>query len=218
MTEVDVVKNTTINKTKPIIIVDIDDVISDYASSVVRFARRKYDKNFTHDKMSENWGEMFNITPREWLKSYEQFLIEERFYKDPPIIDGAFGTLDKLKPEFSLVVLTSRPMFMRDDTLKWLGDNFPGIFNETLFANIYDKYNDDGSNLSTLTKHTKAEMCQEIGAAYLIDDQPKHCNGAAKIGVKSLLFGDYSWNRNVEIVDGVVRVADWSKVADYFGV
>jgi uncharacterized HAD superfamily protein len=210
------VVNNTSNKS--IIVIDIDDVLSDYASFVMRFARREFNEELTHDEMSENWSKMFNISQQEWLQAHEKFLKEEKFYEKAPVIDGALNTLEKLRPKFDLIVLTSRPMFLRDDTLKWLNNNFPDMFSEILFSNIWDKYSSDGSNLHTLSGHTKAETCQEIGASYLIDDQPKHVSAAAECGIKSLLFGNYGWSRRAEIADGVTRVADWAEVANYFGV
>ena len=213
--EKNVVKNTSI---KQIIVVDVDDVISDYASSVVRFARREYDKNFTRDDVLENWGNMFNLSQDEWACQYKKFLIEENFYENPPVIEGAVETLRRLRVKFDLVILTSRPMFMRDATLKFLDSNFPNLFKEVLFANIWDAYDDEGVDLHTLSHITKAEICRDIGASYLIDDQPKHCNGAAEFGVQCLLFGDYGWNRNAKIESLVTRVANWTEVEKYFGV
>jgi hypothetical protein len=49
-----------------------------------------------------------------------------------------------------------------------------------------------------------------------IDDQPKHCVAAADIGIKALLFGEYSWNRTDTLPVGVARVKDWVAVLQYF--
>jgi hypothetical protein len=51
---------------------------------------------------------------------------------------------------------------------------------------------------------------------YLIDDQIKHCIGASGVGVKSLLYGDYPWNRDVNLPKSVERVSSWKEVEDYF--
>ena len=65
-------------------------------------------------------------------------------------------------------------------------------------------------------KATKADIVKQIGADYLIDDQPKHCFAAAEAGITSLLFGDYRWNRNVKLPEGVVKVRTWHEVLEYF--
>jgi hypothetical protein len=64
-------------------------------------------------------------------------------------------------------------------------------------------------------KHTKAELCREIGAEYLIDDQIKHCAGAARAGLKAVLFGR---SPGAALPAGVTRAAHWDEVAEYFHV
>jgi hypothetical protein len=95
-----------------------------------------------------------------------------------------------------------------------LNCHFGNIFDEIIFSGVYE----ETSDFSVTIHRTKGDICQEIGASFLIDDQPKHANGEAERGIKSLLFGDYGWNRKAEIVYGVIRLSDWGKVADYFGV
>ena len=202
--------------TKPIIAVDIDDVISDYVSSVVQFVRREYNENFTHDDVLENWSEMLGIPQDEWVRQYESFVFEDKYYENPPIIEGAVEALQRLSTSFDLVALTSRSSFLRDATIKFIDDNLPNLFKEVVLAGIWEPNKDGVVNANALARHTKADVCREIGANYLIDDQPKHCNGAAQIGIKGLLFGDYGWNRTVEIENLVTRVSDWRAVEKYF--
>lgn len=63
---------------------------------------------------------------------------------------------------------------------------------------------------------TKAQMCKDLGVAYLIDDQSRHCLGASEIGVTALLFGDYAWNHVEKMPDNVQQVRDWNAVIQYF--
>jgi hypothetical protein len=59
-------------------------------------------------------------------------------------------------------------------------------------------------------------VLKDVGAAYLIDDQLKHCLAAHDMGVQALLFGNYAWNQASDLPDGIVRCAGWADVADYF--
>jgi uncharacterized HAD superfamily protein len=63
---------------------------------------------------------------------------------------------------------------------------------------------------------TKTKILAEIGANYLIDDQPKHCIAAAEAGITALLFGDYKWNKDIELKTNMVRVKNWQEVTEYF--
>ncbi|HLA48993.1 MAG TPA: hypothetical protein VJY84_00415, partial [Candidatus Saccharimonadales bacterium] len=62
----------------------------------------------------------------------------------------------------------------------------------------------------------KAEVCREIGADYLVDDQPKHCLAAADAGITALLFGDYKWTRVNNLPKNVIKVRNWPAVLEYF--
>ena len=52
-----------------------------------------------------------------------------------------------------------------------------------------------------------------IGASYLIDDSFGHCELAAEVGIKAILFGNYGWNRQQTLIDGIVRCKDWDAVS-----
>ncbi|MGH7240930.1 MAG: hypothetical protein ACREGB_01390, partial [Candidatus Saccharimonadales bacterium] len=74
----------------------------------------------------------------------------------------------------------------------------------------------DNGNLAGVHR-TKDQLLTELGADYLIDDQPKHCFAAAAAGITSVLYGDYAWSRGVgTLPEGVVRAANWSEVQEYF--
>lgn len=49
-----------------------------------------------------------------------------------------------------------------------------------------------------------------------IDDQLKHCQAAASLGIKAVLLGDYPWNRTEKLPSGVTRCKDWPAVLEYF--
>ncbi len=199
---------------KPIIAVDVDDVLGDQVGTILRYLRDKKGADLTFEQYSENWGEMCGISEEAAVAEFIEFALSDYGFGNFEMIPGGREVLQKLKPDFELVVLTSRNLFLRKDTLSWINKNFPDIFDEIYFSGIYD--NDE--KLHVKANRTKADKLREIGATYLIDDQPKHTNAAANIGIKSLLFGDFGWNRNAEIVDGVTRVNNWGGVADYFGV
>ena len=210
-----VVKNTSTTKPKPIIAIDIDDVLCEFVPAFSIFARDKWDENVTLDNFTEEWYKIFKANDAETIKArITQMFNDLDFYKDMDIIRGAKTVLRKLKQNFTLVPMTSRAISVQEITLDWLNRNFGNIFAEIVFNGAYEP----GNDFYQTVHKTKGNICREIGATYLIDDQPKHANSFAMVGGKSVLFGDYGWNRNAEIVEGVTRVVDWGGVADYFGV
>jgi 5'(3')-deoxyribonucleotidase len=103
-------------------------------------------------------------------------------------------------------IVTARRAHLIDTTREWLANYFPGYFKDIHFVPIWEPGN-------TITK---ADICKQIEADYLIDDLPKHCNVAADGGIKAILFGDYSWNKNENLHSGVVKCKDWDSVLSLF--
>jgi glutathionylspermidine synthase len=91
--------------------------------------------------------------------------------------------LERLKPHHDLVVVTSRQNVIQDETKHWIDTNFPGIFTDVHFGNHWAQ---SGSSKS------KSDMCLEIGADVLIDDNPMYAYECAQRGIHVLL---YNWQR-----------------------
>jgi hypothetical protein len=213
--EVIVVKSTSINQTRPIIAVDIDDVLAQFVPAFLIYAREKWNENVTQENFTEEWAKIFKVKGMATIKARAiQMFADFDFYNGMKTISDAPDVLKKMSQKFTLIPMTSRVTSQRDLTVDWLDRNFGNVFEEVIFSGAYEAKND----FRRTVHKTKGDICQEIGASFLIDDQPKHVNAAAECGVEALLFGDYSWNRHAKIVTGVTRVADWGGVADYFGV
>ena len=192
-----------------IIAVDIDDVLAANAESFVAFSNERWGTKLATGDYNEHWAEMWGIDNEETEKRAHEFhnsgaIGRYRHYND------AKPVLAELSAYYKLVIITSRRRIVHDETLEWINLHFEDVFQEVHFAGMWDEITKDSS------KATKAALCVEIGAGYLIDDQLKHCLAAAEAGLQTLLFGDYSWNYTDSLPDGVTRVRDWAAVKDYF--
>ena len=228
MTEVNIVNRTTdgaereslrqvSTPRKPIVAVDIDDVLADFVGAFVEYSNKYWHGDYQNDDYSEDWAAFWRVDYQEMIRRREEMKRTD-FNATLPIIDGARETLERLKPNYDFAAITSRPRDITDVTNCWLARNFPKIFREIYYAGIWDIVPGEHQNPVRQTMNKGKMVCEIVGASYLIDDQPKHVNGAADLGVTGLLFGGYGWNRDAEIRAGVVRVAGWSAVAQYFGV
>lgn len=93
-----------------------------------------------------------------------------------------------MKDDHNLVVVTSRQHVIRDETLQWIDKHYPEIFSEVHFGNHFAK--------SGQSKK-KSEICKEIGADVLVDDNPKYAHECASSGMHVLLFNwerQYPWS------------------------
>ncbi len=194
---------------KPIIAVDIDDVLSHNVPEFVRWSNQQYGLKLTVDDYDEDWSRMWQVDHAEAARRNADFHASSVMagYEHH---DQAVPVLEELKSHYELVVITSRPTRLRDLTLEWLERNYPTMFSQVHFAGMWDVITEHSH------KATKAELASKLGIDYLIDDQPKHVFAVAEAGISAVLFGDYPWNRDLDLPDGVIRCADWSAVREYF--
>jgi hypothetical protein len=103
-------------------------------------------------------------------------------------LTGALSALQRLKAHHDLVVVTSRQFAIQDATLSWLDTHFPDVFSSVHFGNHFAKAG---------TSKKKSEICLEIGADVLIDDNPKYAYDCAMHGCQVLLYNwrmEYPWS------------------------
>lgn len=194
---------------KQIIAVDIDDVLAPSAQSFIAFSNETWGTSLTIDDYSEDWTRLWQVDHEEAMKRSD-VVHSSAFWHQEPRQDDAQRVLRKLAGQYRLVVTTSRRSQLKQHTLVWIEKHFGDIFENVHFAGMWDIITADSIHA------TKKELCEQIGASFLIDDQPKHCLAVAKAGITALMFGDYPWNRMDNLPEGVIRVHDWRAVEEYF--
>lgn len=192
---------------KPVIAVDIDDVLMPHFEDLAHWYNTEYGTRLTlADNYSDDnavWG---TDTEEEAIRRVQRFYGTKEFLQSKPA-EEAEAVLRHLSERYELVIVTARDTILEEATHEWLQRHFRELFRKVHFTAHYAL---DG------TRKSKADLCKEINASYLIDDTPHHALPAAKAGVKVLLFGDYPWNQIAELPAGVVRCKDWQAVQEYF--
>ncbi|KAI8995432.1 hypothetical protein BD414DRAFT_479513 [Trametes punicea] len=184
---------------RPVIAVDMDDVLCKTNDVVAQWHNETYGTNMTLDDflyyyywMNPYWG-----NPTETIEKVEQFWKTDSIDKAPPV-EGAHDALVKLKDMgYRLVVVTARQTRELDRSLAWLEGNFPGLFDTMICTGQSQETLADEHEL--VTKLSKADVCRKIGAKFIVDDSIE--NGLKCVTtepkVPVLLFGDYQWNQRV---------------------
>jgi 5'(3')-deoxyribonucleotidase len=192
---------------KQTIAIDIDDVLAANAPAFVAFSNERWGTNLTVDDYVEHWGEFWKVDADELHRRSEIYHASGVIgrYEHAP---EALPVLKHLATKYRLAIVTSRRAVVSEVTIEWIDRYYKGLFDEIRFAGFYD--NQFGVH------HTKAEICRDLGAAYLIDDQLKHCLAAAEAGIDAVLFGEYGWNRQDKLPPRVHRARDWQAVGKYF--
>jgi FMN phosphatase YigB (HAD superfamily) len=197
---------------KQIIAFDIDDVLASSTELMRHIINKKTGLSLEshHYKVrGQYWGyhgqvlkshgvtddSTHNAIMEEWLNSFHN--------ADP--IRGATDALKHLSRNYSIVLITSREPRMQATTEAWLVQHF---------GKIYDELHIIGSFKVLSEPRTKGEVCVEVGAKWMVDDNPEHCMSAYEYGVTSILFGDYGWHHNAPEV--LIRCRDWTAILEYF--
>jgi uncharacterized HAD superfamily protein len=198
-------------ESKLTIAVDIDDVLAANATGFAEYSNRKWGTNLTPDDYTEHWAELWKVDFEE-VERRRQQIVRDRLFTKHRFFSEAKPVLEALSQDFNLIIISSRGKSIQADTIEWLKKEYGDIFSGIHFAGIWDQ---DLHVLERL-KLTKAEICRQLGADYLIDDQPKHCLAAAEAGITALLFGDYAWARDVPEQTNLIKVKTWPEVLAYF--
>ena len=195
------------------IAVDIDDVLADNAAGFVDYSNKKWGTSLKIEDYDEHWAEVWKIDSRDVVEARAAEYLQNapRHFKYD---DEALPVLRRLSKDYRLQIVTSRRIWMKNDTEEWIDKHYPGIFNEDTihFAGIWD----DDSDHAYKNMKTKADVVERIQADFLIDDQLKHCLAVAENNRKALLFGQYNWNQSNSLPENVTRVDDWQAVEQYF--
>jgi len=200
---------STEKNNKPIIAVDIDDVIASSASAFIAYSNDKYGTHLTVDDYQERWSELWKVDRDEVIKRAHEYH-ESGHHATYEVISEASDSLKKLKTKFKLIVITTRRNSINQLTKDWINKFYPDIFDDFVFTGFFDNPDITGVHM------TKAELAKNAGAQYLIDDQLKHIMASSEIGINGLLFGDYFWNRADSLPVNVTRVKNWEEVLKYF--
>ena len=190
------------------IAVDLDDVLTDSVQRLINYSNREWGHNLTPADYSEDWVQMWNVDESEATRRSKQWHETVDYHAGNPDPDS-IRVLRRLAEHHQLAIVTSRRLWVKDQTVEWVEKYYPGIFESVNFAGMWEDPTIDS------VAATKAEAVAAVGADYLIDDQPKHCFGVVEAGNRAIMFGDYHWNRD-HSHDEIVRCSDWRAVGEYF--
>lgn len=193
------------SSTKPVIAVDIDDVLFPLLEGITEYHNTlkgtmlTADDFFTYD-FSEVWG----TSAEETEQIVSDFLRLDHLQLRP--VDGAAAALARLSQDFDVVLVTARNQLFEKETVQWLRGHLPDLFQSVIFA---------GNPHDGRPYRPKGVICQELNAQLLIDDHPANLLSAAECGVDGVLFGSRSWSVLDQPSARIVPCGDWEAVEEY---
>ncbi|XP_057467301.1 uncharacterized protein LOC130756749 isoform X1 [Actinidia eriantha] len=189
--------------------VDVDEVLGNFISALNRFIADRYSLNHS---LSEyyvyEFFKIWNCSRDEADIRVHEFFKTSYFKTGIHPIPGARQALQKLSRFCNLSVVTSRQNAIRDHTIDWIENHYPGLFQEIHFGNHFAL---EGQ------PRLKSDICRSLGAKVLIDDNPRYAIECAEVGIRVLLFdfeNSYPWCK-IDSVDQhplVTKVNSWEDV------
>lgn len=118
---------------------------------------------------------------------------------------GAREALEKGKKNWHhFVAITARGSLVKETTLAWISQFFPGIFDEVVFCNYH---NPDEPQF------TKEEICHKIGVTMMVEDNLHYARDLANARIPVyLLARPRNTSYNTETDHKIKKVKDWSEI------
>ncbi|KAH8120464.1 hypothetical protein DFH11DRAFT_1560172 [Phellopilus nigrolimitatus] len=181
---------------KPVIAVDVDDVLSQTNQAVADWHNSHYGTNMVLDDFhyyhywkNPDWG-----TPTE-VHNKVKIYYATSIMTPKPVLGALEGVQALRDMGFKLVIITARHAEEQKLTQKWLDQYYPDAFDDLVCTGQFLK---DEDGIEVHFKVGKAEVCHRLKARLLIDDSVENalaCARDATPQIPVLLFGDYSWNK-----------------------
>jgi len=176
--------------------VDIDGIIADTDTAFRKRLSEVFKRDFSRDKVKEfRYENCFNFNRKE-MDIFCGLFLDKNLWKGIKLIEGAGPALRRLKKRHSLILITGRPIEVKDATLEWLGAK------KIPFDRLYFMQGRQKHEIARSNGH---------GLCLFLEDHPDYAYRMAEDGVKVLLM-DYPWNRNVENHCNIQRVKDWKQI------
>lgn len=189
-----------------VIAIDCDDVLVPTAQLHLDAYNAKYNtqvqlKDFYSDSL---WGaESEEIAAQR----VDELLLSGATWNAVPDAETMVYVRKLAEAGHELHVVTGRQDLQQAETAFQLDKFYPGIFTSVEHTNMY------ASGKNAHLKRSKGEVCKAIRASILVDDHAGHVIDALDRGVeKAILYGNYPYNRDAKLVDGMIRAGSMAQV------
>ncbi len=191
---------------KKVIAVDADEVLAEFMEHFLMFHNLRYETQFTKSEITSfRFEEVFKIEERDVLSRIGEFYEDKVIHEIKPVKGALAGINELLDRGYNLEIITARPPYYKKITIDWVEKHFPKKFKQIHFA--FNPFNKNSERL------TKAQICKQIGAKVLIDDNLVNALDCAENGITVYLM-DAPWNKTEDLPGNVVRVGSWKEIVE----
>ncbi len=185
---------------------DCDDVLVKYFEAFLAFCNEAYGENFRpQDFTSCRYDQVWGITLEQLGERRRAFNATAAAQNLEPV-EGAQEGVNQLAKLYELEIITSRARRNQARTERMIERLFPGKF-----AAIHCCGTGEGRGQQFCRK---SEVCEVIGAQWLVDDHPDHVEDCSSQGITVVMFTK-AWNQEVNVPsDLVLRASSWKEIVE----
>lgn len=201
-----------IDAQKPVLVTDIDGVLSRYYEDLVAESERRW--GAVHG-INEDHTKVWGVSYDEGLRRLAE-LRADGFYDRIGHDKESVTALRQLSDTYTIATLTSRPVALERSTNEWLAAHYGNTISHTIHAGIFDT---PGASYEQQLRTTKAAfvrhlVAQGVNVAWFIDDEPKHVTGVAGLGIRTIhMRKDWHTNTVIDALPtGIERLSTWRQI------
>ncbi len=184
--------------TKPIIAIDLDEVICDTVGAFKQYAKDILQIELKIEKPEDyNWVNSLKKPQAEVSKIVKDY--HNSYYSDnaKPVLNS-LQVLENLSKKFDFIVITSRLRSTYDKTKTWVDKNFPNLFTDIFYSANLD---------SGEPGKSKEQICLEQGVTALVEDRAGYLEGFEDKSINLFLL-NCTWS-NGQNSDKYTIVSNW---------
>ncbi len=176
--------------------IDIDGIIADTDTTFRERMGEVFERDFPRDMVKEfHYENCFKFNRKE-MDIFCNLFLDKELWKSIKLIKGARPILASLKHKHSLIIITGRPIEVKDVTLEWLR------VKKIPFDKLYFMQGRQKHEIARVNKHK---------FSLFLEDHPDYAYRMAKDGVRVLLM-DYPWNQRMKNHPNIQRVKNWRQI------
>lgn len=184
--------------------IDLDDVLADSITALMRFHNRVFGTNLTiQDHHSWGLDLIWGCSREETARRLALFYQSDEYRAIEPL-DGAVVAIRYLAHDHHLVVLTAREPFpnLHAETVAWIEQHFPRCFADIHFS------------FTTAIHQPKGELAKTLDVTHAFEDGPSHAVSYYEHGIQTILFRR-PWNSHIP-ANGIAVVDTWPEAIRKF--
>lgn len=187
---------------KPLIASDIDGVIIDWVTPFIGHINNHFGYTLTYDQcITFVIEDLLQISGTDVLRMMHHFNQSVQIH-DLPFIPEGYQGMKQLQEEFEVVFITSRPVSYEQKTREIIESHFGA---SVVFAH--------GAKLqydTEMTRKKKWQIADELGALYLIEDNPHEFDGW-EASTKPICHKQ-PWNASLPTVHPDIPHVTWEEI------